>query len=101
MAIKKKATARGGQPKASLQSQVSALEALAGLTELDEAAAVGVNGGLSAAIKPIVRPIKLKRGTGAIAVRRGTGAIPAIIGGGTGALRIKGTGAIAKPFPGA
>ncbi len=84
--------------KKNLKNQVRALEALAGLTELDETAAQGVNGGLKLA--PVKPAPKIKKGTGAIAVRRGTGAIPSIIGG-TGALRIKGTGAIAKPWPGA
>ena len=85
--------------KKNLRQQVRALEALAGLEKIDDESARNVNGGLGAA----VAPIKLRRGTGAVAVRRGTGAVAIRRGtgaiaqriGGTGALLVRGTGAVA------
>jgi hypothetical protein len=79
-----------GKKKNVLKNQVAALEALAGLTPLDEKQARKVNGG--ATVNP-GGPIKPLRGTGAVAVRRGTGAIAVRFG--TGAIAVRGTGAIA------
>ncbi len=67
--------------KSALKDQVRALEALANLRPLGDDEAAEVNGGATAAPSPI-KPL---RGTGAIAQRIG----------GTGAIAIRGTGAVA------